>query len=82
MSAGRGIIHSEMPTQDSSGLHGFQLWFNLPARRENGAPRYRDLPRALLAQATIWGPATRAWAACCCAAAPCANPWCITARSL
>lgn len=43
MSAGRGIIHSEMPTQDSSGLHGFQLWFNLPARQKMQAPRYRDL---------------------------------------
>jgi redox-sensitive bicupin YhaK (pirin superfamily) len=53
MSAGRGIIHSEMPTQDSSGLHGFQLWFNLPRAEKMGRPRYRDLPRALLAQATI-----------------------------
>jgi redox-sensitive bicupin YhaK (pirin superfamily) len=44
MSAGRGIIHSEMPTQDSTGLHGFQLWFNLPAAEKMGAPRYRDLP--------------------------------------
>jgi redox-sensitive bicupin YhaK (pirin superfamily) len=44
MSAGRGIIHSEMPTQDSSGLHGFQLWFNLPAAEKMDAPRYRDLP--------------------------------------
>ncbi|MEE4277227.1 MAG: pirin family protein [Halieaceae bacterium] len=44
MSAGRGIVHSEMPTQDSLGLHGFQLWFNLPAAEKMGAPRYRDLP--------------------------------------
>lgn len=44
MSAGRGIIHSEMPTQDSEGLHGFQLWFNLPAAEKMDAPRYRDLP--------------------------------------
>lgn len=44
MSAGRGIIHSEMPTQDSQGLHGFQLWFNLPAAQKMDAPRYRDLP--------------------------------------
>ena len=49
MSAGRGIIHSEMPTQDSEGLHGFQLWFNLPAADKLSAPRYRDLPRAELA---------------------------------
>jgi redox-sensitive bicupin YhaK (pirin superfamily) len=49
MSAGRGIIHSEMPTQDSAGLHGFQLWFNLPGRDKMSAPRYRDLPLAELA---------------------------------
>lgn len=50
MSAGRGIIHSEMPTQDSAGLHGFQLWFNLPGAEKMSAPRYRDLPRESLAQ--------------------------------
>lgn len=49
MSAGRGIIHSEMPTQDSQGLHGFQLWINLPAADKMGAPRYRDLEAAELA---------------------------------
>jgi redox-sensitive bicupin YhaK (pirin superfamily) len=51
MSAGRGIIHSEMPTQDSAGLHGFQLWFNLPAAEKMDAPRYRDLPMGELATA-------------------------------
>jgi len=50
MSAGRGIIHSEMPTQDSSGLHGFQLWFNLPAAEKMSTPRYRDLPMDELGQ--------------------------------
>ena len=44
MSAGRGIIHSEMPTLDSNGLHGFQLWVNLPAVEKMSAPRYRDIP--------------------------------------
>ena len=44
MSAGRGVIHSEMPTQDSHGLHGFQLWVNLPAAEKMAAPRYRDVP--------------------------------------
>ena len=43
MSAGSGVIHSEMPTQDTTGLHGFQLWFNLPARLKMSPPRYRDL---------------------------------------
>lgn len=48
MSAGRGIVHSEMPTQDSQGLHGFQLWINLPARDKMSEPEYRDVPAAAL----------------------------------
>ncbi|KZX57058.1 nuclease PIN [Halioglobus sp. HI00S01] len=44
MSAGRGVIHSEMPTVDTNGLHGFQLWVNLPAARKMSAPNYRDVP--------------------------------------
>ncbi len=50
MSAGRGVIHSEMPTLDSDGLHGFQLWFNLPRERKMSAPAYRDIPAAELTQ--------------------------------
>jgi quercetin 2,3-dioxygenase len=46
MSAGRGVIHSEMPLLDSEGLHGFQLWVNLPATRKMDAPRYRDVHAA------------------------------------
>ncbi|KAA1188892.1 pirin family protein [Pseudohalioglobus sediminis] len=49
MSAGRGIIHSEMPTLDTQGLHGFQLWFNLPAAEKGAPPRYRDVPASELA---------------------------------
>ncbi|MEK9591355.1 MAG: pirin family protein, partial [Gammaproteobacteria bacterium] len=44
MSAGSGVIHSEMPTQDTEGLHGFQLWFNLPSAQKMNTPRYRDIP--------------------------------------
>ena len=44
MSAGRGVIHSEMPTLDTRGLHGFQLWINLPAAAKMKTPDYRDLP--------------------------------------
>ncbi|QIB66026.1 pirin family protein [Kineobactrum salinum] len=44
MSAGRGIIHSEMPTVDTRGLHGFQLWVNLPAADKMNEPDYRDIP--------------------------------------
>lgn len=43
MSAGRGIIHSELPTPDTAGLHGFQLWVNLPRVAKMSAPDYRDL---------------------------------------
>ncbi len=50
MSAGRGIIHSEMPTPESDGLHGFQLWINLPAKDKMSAPRYRDVPGDALAR--------------------------------
>ena len=44
MSAGKGIIHSEMPKLDMGGLHGFQLWINLPAREKMLPPKYRDVP--------------------------------------
>jgi len=44
MSAGSGIIHSEMPELDLGGLHGFQLWINLPAKDKMSAPDYRDVP--------------------------------------
>jgi redox-sensitive bicupin YhaK (pirin superfamily) len=50
MSAGRGVIHSEMPTRDASGLHGFQLWINLPRAQKMSAPRYRDVTAAELAR--------------------------------
>ena len=44
MTAGRGIVHSELPEQENSLMHGFQLWVNLPARDKLTAPDYRDLP--------------------------------------
>jgi redox-sensitive bicupin YhaK (pirin superfamily) len=43
MTAGRGIIHSEMPEQQDGLLWGFQLWINLPARRKLCAPGYQDI---------------------------------------
>ncbi|MBI4193666.1 MAG: pirin family protein [Betaproteobacteria bacterium] len=46
MSAGRGIIHSEMPQQDEGRMRGFQLWLNLPAREKMKAPAYRDIQPA------------------------------------
>ena len=42
MTAGRGIIHSEMPVQEEGLLHGFQLWVNLPSEEKMTEPRYRE----------------------------------------
>jgi redox-sensitive bicupin YhaK (pirin superfamily) len=44
MTAGRGILHQEMPQGDAAGrMHGFQLWANLPASLKMTAPRYQDV---------------------------------------
>jgi hypothetical protein len=42
MTAGRGVIHSEMPEQEDGVMEGFQLWLNLPAGRKMAAPWYQD----------------------------------------
>lgn len=44
MTAGRGIVHSEMPEQEDGLMWGFQLWINLPATEKMTAPRYQDVP--------------------------------------
>jgi len=43
MTAGRGIVHSEMPEQSEGEMSGFQLWVNLPADRKMCEPRYQDI---------------------------------------
>jgi len=44
MTAGRGILHQEMPRGDAAGrMHGFQLWANLPSSLKMTAPRYQDI---------------------------------------
>ena len=43
MTAGRGILHSEMPQQENGLMWGFQLWVNLPATDKMTAPRYQDI---------------------------------------
>ena len=44
MTAGRGILHQEMPKGDVFGrMHGFQLWANLPSNLKMTAPRYQDI---------------------------------------
>ena len=42
MKAGRGLIHSEMPEQDSGLMRGFQLWINLPAAEKMADPAYQE----------------------------------------
>jgi len=47
MTAGRGIMHQEMPQGDQQGrMHGFQLWANLPSSLKMTAPRYQDIKHA------------------------------------
>ena len=47
MTAGRGIMHQEMPQGDAAGrMHGFQLWANLPSSLKMTAPRYQDIKGA------------------------------------
>lgn len=43
MSTGRGVVHSEMPLADANeGLHGFQIWINMPAQDKMRPPQYQD----------------------------------------
>ena len=46
MTAGRGVIHSELPEQEDGRMEGFQLWLNLPAKDKMRAPWYRDIQSA------------------------------------
>jgi redox-sensitive bicupin YhaK (pirin superfamily) len=43
MTAGRGLVHSEMPEQEEGRMEGFQLWLNLPSHQKMCAPWYRDI---------------------------------------
>jgi len=58
MTAGRGIIHSEMPQQENGRMRGFQLWINLPAKEKMKPAGYRDIqpeeiPTVLLADGKL-----------------------------
>jgi len=53
MTAGRGIVHSEMPEQENGLLQGFQLWVNLPARSKMTAPRYQEIEPSEIPEATL-----------------------------
>lgn len=49
MTAGKGIIHSEMPEQENGLLQGFQLWVNLPASEKMRPPAYQEFPKNKIA---------------------------------
>jgi hypothetical protein len=53
MTAGRGIIHSEMPQQTEGRMRGFQLWINLPAAEKMQPAAYRDIPAAAIPSAGL-----------------------------
>ncbi len=53
MTAGRGIVHSEMPRQEGGWLSGFQLWVNLPAKEKLCPQYYQDLQPKQLAEARV-----------------------------
>jgi redox-sensitive bicupin YhaK (pirin superfamily) len=48
MTAGRGIVHSEMPEQREGRMRGFQLWMNLPAKDKMAPPNYQEFDAATL----------------------------------
>jgi redox-sensitive bicupin YhaK (pirin superfamily) len=55
MTAGGGIVHSEMPSrairEQGGRVHGFQIWVNLPARLKMTRPRYQEVPSARIPEA-------------------------------
>lgn len=53
MTAGRGIVHSEMPEQDHGLMSGFQLWINLPAKEKMRPQEYQDLDPSKLAEGKL-----------------------------
>jgi redox-sensitive bicupin YhaK (pirin superfamily) len=59
MTAGRGVIHSEMPEQEDGRMEGFQLWLNLPAKDKMRPAWYRDIPTATIPEAKLPGATVR-----------------------
>lgn len=58
MTAGRGIVHSEMPEQENGLLKGFQLWINLPATEKMTAPGYQEFTAAEIPVESLAGDGT------------------------
>ena len=59
MTAGSGVIHSEMPGPDADRIHGFQFWLNLPASEKMQPPAYRDIQGDEIATARVGDVAVR-----------------------
>jgi quercetin 2,3-dioxygenase len=59
MTAGRGILHSEMPEQEDGLMWGFQLWVNLPAKDKMTAPRYQDIAPERIPEVALKGASVR-----------------------
>jgi redox-sensitive bicupin YhaK (pirin superfamily) len=59
MTAGRGIVHSEMPRQERGLMWGFQLWVNLPAALKMTEPRYQDIAAERIPEAALPGALVR-----------------------
>jgi redox-sensitive bicupin YhaK (pirin superfamily) len=59
MTAGAGVVHSEMPgaelTRTGGRMHGFQLWVNLPKRDKMMKPRYQEIPNAQIPKVNFDG---------------------------
>ena len=59
MTAGRGVIHSEMPKQSEGRMRGFQLWLNLPSAEKMKPAEYHDIPAADIAEMEFDGGSAR-----------------------
>jgi hypothetical protein len=55
MTAGRGVIHSEMPQQANGRMRGFQLWINLPAKEKMKPAAYREIPSRTIPTVSLEG---------------------------
>ena len=58
MTAGRGLVHSEMPEQENGLMWGFQLWVNLAAKDKMTAPRYQDIAPERIPEVALEGGGT------------------------
>lgn len=53
MTAGRGVVHSEMPEQEEGVMEGFQLWLNLPSHQKLCPPSYQDIQSEIIPELTL-----------------------------